>query len=58
MQKEQLKSGSIIKIDDIKISRPVIGIEPKYMNKIIGKKIIKTIPKEASPIKWSYIKNK
>ena len=34
-----IKSGSIIKIDDIKISRPVIGIEPKYMNKIIGKKI-------------------
>ena len=55
--KRTIKSGSIIKIDDIKISRPVIGIEPKYMNKIIGKKIIKTIPKEAA-IKWSYIKNK
>ena len=44
--KRTIKSGSIIKIDDIKISRPVIGIEPKHMNKIIGKKQLKLFQKK------------
>ena len=47
-----IKAGEKIKIDDINISRPAKGIQPKFINKVIGKKPTKTIKKN-SPITWN-----
>jgi len=41
--------------DNIRIVRPSYGIEPKYLDKIIGKRAKKKI-KFATPLKWKYIK--
>ena len=50
-----LKPGEKIKNDDIIISRPARGIEPKHLEKIVGKKIIKSI-KKGSALNWSHFK--
>jgi len=47
-----LKKGTKISKNDIIIKRPANGIEPKFFNKIIGKKVIKNIKQDES-IKWN-----
>jgi N,N'-diacetyllegionaminate synthase len=41
-----IQIGDIISANMIDIRRPGSGIEPKFFNEIIGKKVIKSIPKE------------
>ena len=48
---EDVKQGEIIKGNNIKITRPFDGIEPWFLNNILGKKI-KTYVKKDEPIKW------
>jgi N,N'-diacetyllegionaminate synthase len=53
--KKDLKKGEIITVNSIKIARPAKGIEPKFFDKIIGRKILKNIPNN-TPLKWKQIK--
>jgi N-acetylneuraminate synthase len=48
---KDMKQGEIIKENNIKITRPFDGIEPWFLNNILGKKI-KTYVKKDEPIKW------
>ena len=52
--KKDIKNGEVLSWDNLKISRPENGIEPKYYKKVIGKKAKKDIKKD-EPIKWDYI---
>ena len=51
---KDLKKGTILSQDMLSITRPVIGIEPKYYDDIIGKKLKYPISKN-QPLKWSDI---
>ena len=48
------KAGQIIEENDVRIIRPGYGIEPKYLEKIIGKKIRQDVDKY-SPVSWESI---
>ena len=47
-----IKAGNKISINDITIRRPNFGIEPFYLNKILSKKIIKSVKKN-NPVRFS-----
>jgi len=49
-----IPKGSKIKQEMIGIKRPAIGIEPKFIGKILGKTILKKI-KAGEPLQWKYI---
>lgn len=51
-----LKSGSLIKPEDIRRIRPGFGISPKFCNDIIGKITVKDI-KRGQAVEWSLIKD-
>ncbi len=51
---KSLKAGDVIAEDSIKRIRPGFGLEPKYFNEIIGKKVKRNI-EENSPVKWDDI---
>tara|TARA_A100001011_G_scaffold399855_1_gene510583 strand:+ start:4102 stop:5148 length:1047 start_codon:yes stop_codon:yes gene_type:complete len=53
--KKELKKNHIIKIDDLIILRPKIGLEPNQLNRIVGKKITRDL-KKFSSIKAKLIK--
>lgn len=52
---KDIKRGEIINKDNVKSIRPCYGIHPKYLDKFLGKKSLKTI-KSGSRLKWSLIK--
>ena len=53
---KNLKKGDIISNANVKIVRPSYGLEPKYLSKILGKKIKRNIS-FGKPFKWSLIKD-
>jgi len=52
--KKDIKKGEVLSFKNLKISRPEDGIEPKYYNKVLGKKAKKDIKAE-QPIRWDDI---
>ena len=50
-----LKSGSIIKPDDVRRIRPGFGIAPKFFNDVIGKVTVRDI-KRGQAVAWDMIK--
>ena len=52
--KRDIKKGEILNFENLKISRPEDGIEPKFYKQIIGKKI-KTDLKENEALKWEHL---
>ena len=50
----KLKRGDVIRREDVVIKRPGTGIEPKYLNDVIGKRVKKDIEKD-DVIKWDNI---
>ena len=52
--KYDLEKDKQIQINDISIKRPADGIDPKYLNKILGRTIKSSIKKD-SPITWEDI---
>lgn len=50
-----IQCGEIIKKEDIVIKRPGTGIPPKFIEIIIGKKLVRNIRKE-EPFKWLHFK--
>ena len=51
---EDLKKGTILKDNSIKIARPAKGIQPKFFKKIIGKKLKRNVKKD-NPLMWVYL---
>lgn len=51
---QNISSGSIIEREMLSIKRPGTGIAPKFINKIVGKKIIKDLSAN-SVLKWEYL---
>jgi N,N'-diacetyllegionaminate synthase len=52
--KTKLYKGEIISLDKIQFTRPGDGIEPKDLNKILGKKVTRELPKN-TVLKWEYL---
>ena len=52
---KNMKAGETIKEEDIRIIRPGFGIEPKYLDEVIGK-TLKLDALKYDPLKWEYIK--
>lgn len=50
-----LKSGSVIKPEDVRRIRPGFGISPKFYNDVIGKVTVTDI-KRGQPVDWDMIK--
>lgn len=50
-----LKSGSIIKPDDVRRIRPGFGIAPKFYNNVVGKVTVRDI-KRGQPVDWDMIR--
>ena len=48
-----LKKGEKITLNNISIKRPGTGISPKFIDKVIGKELKKSI-KEDKPLQWHY----
>lgn len=55
MTSKDLPAGHIIRRQNFVISKPGTGLSPKEAEKIIGKKIIKNIPK-GTPLLWKYFR--
>ncbi len=53
--KNDILSGTILNSDMLDIKRPGTGIEPKYIDKLIGKETIENIKKDTL-IKWNQLK--
>ena len=52
-----ISAGDIVDENMLTISRPAIGVLPKYYNNIIGKKVLLNINK-GDPILWDHFKDK
>lgn len=51
---KELKTGQIIKEDDIRRIRPGYGLEPKHFNSIIGQRVKRNI-KRGEPVNWDLL---
>ncbi len=51
---KDLKKGTILKKDHLAILRPALGLHPRYLDEVIGKKILSNISKY-TPIKWDLL---
>ena len=51
---KNMKSGDVIKPDDIRSVRPGFGLAPKNLENIIGKKLKKDVL-ENTPVSWDHI---
>jgi len=54
---KRIKKNEKLTIRNIYIKRPLIGIDAKYFDNVLNKKINKDIP-ENTPIKWEMLKKK
>ena len=52
--KSRIEAGEVLTIDNLIIKRPGIGIKPKYLDDILGKKVIEACDAE-SLLSWSNI---
>lgn len=48
---KDMKSGEVIKKSDVRVIRPGFGIKPKYLDQVIGKKLIQDVSKY-TPLLW------
>ncbi|MBE6499189.1 MAG: pseudaminic acid synthase [Methanobrevibacter thaueri] len=51
---EDIKKGEIITEANVRSIRPGFGLHPKYLNKILGKKVVKDL-KKGTPVSMDYI---
>jgi pseudaminic acid synthase len=49
-----LKSGDVLTVDNLRAIRPGLGLPPKYMELVMGKKVLKDI-KKGTPLTWDCI---
>lgn len=51
---KDMKSGEVIKESDVRVIRPGFGIKPKYLEQVIGKKLIHDVSKY-TPLLWELL---
>ncbi|EKD28392.1 MAG: N-acetylneuraminate synthase NeuB1, partial [uncultured bacterium] len=51
---KNLKKGSVIKPEDLKIIKPQTGILPEFYNEILGKKLLMDVDR-GNPINWNAV---
>ncbi|MCP4442903.1 MAG: pseudaminic acid synthase [Aureispira sp.] len=51
---KDLNIGDVLAEDNVKVIRPGLGLEPKYYELILGKKVSKVI-KAGTPLEWEHI---
>jgi sialic acid synthase SpsE len=44
---KELEAGHIIQIEDLVMLRPAIGISPMQMDEVLGKRLIRNLPKSS-----------
>jgi N-acetylneuraminate synthase len=49
-----LPAGHVVGADDIRSVRPGIGLAPKYLDDLIGRRLAKPV-KAANPVSWDYL---
>tara|TARA_Y100000996_G_scaffold211057_1_gene165725 strand:+ start:813 stop:1871 length:1059 start_codon:yes stop_codon:yes gene_type:complete len=54
VSKERIEKGSKITLEMLDVKRPGTGIQPKFLEKIIGKTVLRDIPDDV-PITWNDI---
>ena len=54
VSKKNLKKGHIISVDDLALKRPAIGLDPKYLDILIGRELKKDL-NEDEPLSWKVI---
>lgn len=50
---QDLKKGDILSAENIRVLRPGLGLEPKFYDIALGKKVNKDIPK-GTPLQWNH----
>ena len=56
VSKEKIEKGSKITLEMLDVKRPGTGIQPKFLEEIIGKIVLRDIPEDV-PITWKDIEN-
>ena len=56
VSKKRIEKGSKITLEMLDVKRPGTGIQPKFLEAIIGKMVLKDIPEDV-PITWDDIEN-
>lgn len=51
---KDLKAGEIITVDHIRRIRPGMGLEPKYFDEILGRKVVRDVSR-GTPCSWSLL---
>jgi len=51
---QDLKAGDILTLENVRAIRPGLGMETKYLDQLIGKKVSKDMPR-GSPLNWSSV---
>jgi pseudaminic acid synthase len=51
---KDMKAGEILARDNIKCLRPGLGLEPKYYESVLGRRLIKDSPK-GTPVTWDLV---
>ena len=54
--RKNVSKGTKLKLNDLEIKSPGIGLHPKEIGQIVGKTIIKSVKKDF-PVSWEDIKN-
>ena len=56
VSKEKIEKGSRITLEMLDVKRPGTGIQPRFLEEIIGKTILRDVPEDV-PIVWDDIEN-
>ncbi|KNZ42662.1 pseudaminic acid synthase [Acetobacterium bakii] len=51
---QDMERGEVINEENVRSVRPGFGLEPKYFNDILGKKIVKAV-KKGTPVAWKLV---
>jgi N-acetylneuraminate synthase len=51
---QDLQKGDMLTRENIRAIRPGLGLPPKYLEELLGKKIIKAV-KRGTPMDWSLL---
>lgn len=51
---QDMMAGEVLTLDNLRIVRPGYGLEPKYYEVLIGKKIKRAV-KKGTPLSWDLI---
>jgi len=51
-----MKKGDVLTVDNVKAIRPGLGLSPKYLDAVLGMKLMQDTP-QGTPLSWSLLKD-